>query len=51
MLIPLLLMALGFKLYYVTVVLVRARNKVLYTDQNSGWVKELVKKESETSLV
>jgi len=43
MLIPLLLMALGFKLYYATVVLVRARNKVLYAEQNNRWVKELVK--------
>lgn len=42
MLIPLLLMALAFKLYYVTSVLMRARSDVLLREQNSRWVKELV---------
>lgn len=42
MLIPLLLMALGFKLYYAAVVLIRARNKVLITEQNNRWVKEII---------
>ena len=42
MLIPLLLMALAFKLYYATSVLMRARSDVLLREQNSRWVKELV---------
>jgi heme exporter protein C len=41
MLIPLLLMALGFKLYYLTVVLIRARAEVLDRERRSAWVKEL----------
>jgi heme exporter protein C len=44
MLIPLLLMALAFKLFYVAVVLVRARNEVLYRDRNRRWVRELIEK-------
>lgn len=46
MLIPLLLMAVGFKLYYAAAVLSRARNKVLLTEQNRTWVKEVVELES-----
>lgn len=42
MLIPLLLMAAGFKLYYVMVVLMRARCEVLERESNSQWVKEQV---------
>ena len=44
MLIPLLLMALAFKLFYAAVVLVRARNEVLYRDRNRRWVRELIEK-------
>jgi len=44
MLIPLLLMALAFKLLYATLVLVRARNEVLYRDRNRRWVRELIEK-------
>ena len=43
MLIPLLLMAVGFKLYYVTVLLMRARTDVLDRERGSHWVAELVK--------
>ena len=46
MLIPLLLMALAFKLYYATSVLMRGRNELLLREQNSRWVKELVEHES-----
>ena len=46
MLIPLLLMALAFKLYYVTSVLMRARSEVLLREQNSRWVKELVENDA-----
>jgi heme exporter protein C len=41
MLIPLLLMAIAFKLYYLTVVLMRARCEVLERERNTGWVQEL----------
>ena len=43
MLIPLLLMALAFKLFYATVVLMRARCELLQRERNSSWVKALVK--------
>lgn len=43
MLIPLLIMALAFMLYYVTAVLLRARCEVLEREGNSRWVQELVK--------
>ena len=42
MLIPLLLMAVGFKLYYITVMLMRARCEVLDRERRSGWVRELI---------
>jgi len=42
MLVPLLLMALAFKLYYATVVLMRARCEVLERERNSRWVQSLV---------
>ena len=40
--VPLLLMALGFKLYYITVMLMRARCEVLDRERRSGWVRELI---------
>ncbi|MDH5472666.1 MAG: heme ABC transporter permease [Gammaproteobacteria bacterium] len=46
MLIPLLLMAVAFKFYYATSVLMRARNEVLLREQNSRWVKEVIANES-----
>jgi len=42
MLIPLLIMAVGFKLYYLTVVLMRARVEVLDRERRSAWVRELL---------
>jgi heme exporter protein C len=42
MLIPLLLMAVAFKLYYLFVVLMRARCEVLDRERNTSWVRELV---------
>ena len=42
MLIPLLVMAVAFKLYYVTAMLMRARVELLERDRNSKWVKEMV---------
>jgi heme exporter protein C len=41
MLIPLLIMALAFQLYYFTVVLMRARAEVLDRERRSAWVQEL----------
>jgi heme exporter protein C len=41
MLVPLLIMALAFKLYYAVVVLLRARCEVLERERNSRWVREL----------
>jgi heme exporter protein C len=41
MLIPLLLMALAFKLFYVMVLLIRARTEVLERERSSAWVREL----------
>ncbi|MGI9301974.1 MAG: heme ABC transporter permease [Gammaproteobacteria bacterium] len=42
MLVPLLLMAVGFKLYYLVVLLLRSRCAVLETERNSGWVRSLL---------
>jgi heme exporter protein C len=42
MLIPLLVMALAFKLFYAAVVLMRARCEVLERERNSRWVQSLV---------
>jgi heme exporter protein C len=41
MLVPLLIMAVAFKLYYATVVLMRSRCEVLERERNSRWVREL----------
>jgi heme exporter protein C len=43
MLIPLLTMALAFKLYYFTVLLMRARSEVLERERASAWVRELAR--------
>ena len=40
MLIPLLIMALAFKLYYGGAVLVRARHEILQREQGSAWVRQ-----------
>ena len=42
MLVPLLLMAVSFKLFYVTVLLHRARCGVLERGRNAGWVRSLL---------
>jgi len=42
MLIPLLVMAVAFKLFYAMVVLMRARVEVLQRERNAQWVRELV---------
>lgn len=42
MLIPLLVMAVAFKLFYLIVVLMRARVEVLERERNARWVRDLV---------
>jgi heme exporter protein C len=42
MLIPLLLMAGAFQLYYFTVALMRARVEVLDRERRSDWAKEIL---------
>ncbi len=44
MLIPLLVMALAFKVYYAIALLMRCRNEVLQREQNNRWVDELMEK-------
>ena len=44
MLIPLMVMAIAAKLFYAAIVLIRARNEVLYRERNRHWVKEMVEK-------
>jgi heme exporter protein C len=42
MLVPLLLMAIAFKLFFALVLMIRARNEVLRRERNSAWVRELM---------
>jgi heme exporter protein C len=42
MLVPLLIMALAFKLFYVIALLLRARNDLLWRERRSQWVKNLL---------
>ncbi len=42
MLIPLLIMALAFKTYFASVLLLRARTEILEYECNSNWVRELL---------
>ena len=42
MLVPLLLMAVSFKLFYAAVLLQRTRSEVLERERNAGWVRELL---------
>ncbi len=42
MLIPLLIMALAFKLYFFTIVLIRSRTEILEYECNSKWVSDLL---------
>lgn len=46
MLVPLLIMAISFKLYYGAVVLMRARAEIVERERNSRWVQELVEQEA-----
>ena len=42
MLIPLLIMAVAFKLFYVIVLLLRTRNELLWRERRSQWVKKVI---------
>ena len=39
---PLLIMLLGFALYFVTVLLIRLRAELLRRERNASWVREVV---------
>jgi heme exporter protein C len=41
MLMPLLVMALAFNVFYIAMVLIRTRNEALYRDRNRRWVRAL----------
>lgn len=43
MLVPLLVMAVAFKLYYLTALLLRLRVELLTRERRAGWVREVVK--------
>jgi heme exporter protein C len=43
MLVPLLMMILGFTLYFVAVLLTRVRGEVLRRERNAGWIREVVR--------
>ncbi|MCM8854599.1 MAG: heme ABC transporter permease [Candidatus Thiodiazotropha sp. (ex Lucinoma kastoroae)] len=45
MLMPLLIMAISFKLYYGAVVLMRARAEIVERERNTRWVQEMVEQE------
>ena len=45
MLAPLLLMAVGFKLYFVAMVLVRMRYQILERERHTQWVAQVVESE------
>lgn len=45
MIIPLLLMALGFKVFYIATVLVRMRCELLESERGSAWVAELFREQ------
>jgi heme exporter protein C len=46
MLIPLLIMAISFKLYYGAVVLMRARAEIVERERNARWVQDMVEQEA-----
>jgi heme exporter protein C len=46
MLVPLLLMALAFTVYFFTVMLMRMRNEILERERHTGWVAEILDSES-----
>jgi len=46
MLAPLLLMAIGFKVYFVTIVLMRMRSTILLREKHTRWVNELLDSKS-----
>jgi heme exporter protein C len=44
MLIPLLVMALAFKLFYAALVLIRARADLLFQERKTNWVRDIIQK-------
>jgi heme exporter protein C len=49
MLVPLLLMAVAFKLYYGAVLLLRARTEVLEREHGSNWVRQVIESPASTA--
>ncbi|MGD9385017.1 MAG: heme ABC transporter permease [Thioalkalispiraceae bacterium] len=45
MLIPLLIMAVAFKLFYLIVLLLRSRNEILWRERRSQWVKKIIQEQ------
>jgi heme exporter protein C len=43
MLLPLLMMLLGFTLYFAAVLLVRLRAEILRRERSAGWLKEALR--------
>lgn len=50
MLIPLLLMALAYKLFFAAMVLIRARTELLEREQRTNWVRDLLQQEVKPTL-
>jgi heme exporter protein C len=42
MLIPLLMMIVGFTLFFVALLLVRVRGEVLRRERSAGWIREVM---------
>jgi heme exporter protein C len=42
MLIPLIVMSIGFMFFYLTMLCVRARNEILWRERRADWVRKLV---------
>ena len=47
MLIPLLIMALAFKTFFITTLLIRARSEVLEFEYHTAWVKDVLRNEND----
>ena len=46
MLIPLIIMSLGFMFFYLTMLCVRARSEILWRERRADWVRKLIESRS-----
>lgn len=46
MLVPLIIMFIGFYLLYAVLVLIHTRVEIIYRERRTNWVQSLIKKES-----